>query len=119
MQLNKETFEAWLFSQPDKRKWHYCDCFDCLIASFIKETTCFTDPSVGPLEYSEFPICPDRPFPSWLVGFMEARENLGGWNRREIITASNAKAGWTKMFGSPVVSPDPEPCREPEMQPCQ
>ena len=47
MQINQETFEAWLFAQPDERKYNYLDNNNCLICRFVKETTNIQDISAG------------------------------------------------------------------------
>jgi hypothetical protein len=39
MQINRETFEAWLFAQPDERTFDYCNPKECAMCMFVKETT--------------------------------------------------------------------------------
>lgn len=39
MKIQQETFEAWLFSQPDERTYDYLNINNCLICNFAHETT--------------------------------------------------------------------------------
>lgn len=121
MQINKETFEAWLFSQPDDKVWNYEDNCGCVVACFIKETTNI-NPSVVPRKFRDqgkpawFPEYIN--FPQWLINFEDSWFQHGVDERTRLesfITAKKAKALWIDMFGSPVVSPEPEPEHEPAM----
>lgn len=38
-EINRERFEAWLFSQPKDRNFDYTNPRDCAICAFLKETT--------------------------------------------------------------------------------
>jgi len=40
VQIERERFEAWLFSQPREREVNIGDGHDCVICCFIKETAC-------------------------------------------------------------------------------
>lgn len=47
-EINREHFEAWLFSQPEERKFNYLDVTGgCAVCSFIRETTNFTNCAGG------------------------------------------------------------------------
>lgn len=39
MEINKERFEAWLYSQPRSRVFNLADQGDCLLCSFMHETS--------------------------------------------------------------------------------
>jgi hypothetical protein len=45
--FNRETFEAWLASQPGDRGFDYFDNCGCACAAFVKETTSISNPIVG------------------------------------------------------------------------
>lgn len=88
MQLEKERFEAWLFSQPDDRKWNYGDSENCAGCCFVRETTNVKNPNFGGhywrIGRNEFEI------PKWLFNTIVPLPIH--------FTAAHAKAQWRKLF---------------------
>lgn len=37
--ITKAKFKAWARRQPDERQWNYYNNYDCVVCSFVKETT--------------------------------------------------------------------------------
>ena len=67
--INRETFEAWLFAQPLEREFNYMSCSNCVVSSFIKETTSYRNPSCGGSYFrlkKEEDIFEPIPFEDWL-----------------------------------------------------
>lgn len=65
MTINRELFEAWLFSQPREREFVYTDNRNCLICSFLKSNTRFQNPNVSH-SHLYLDNCKSEPIPSWL-----------------------------------------------------
>lgn len=61
--ITKAKFKEWLAKQPDEREWYFFDNHQCVVCSFIKETTGIKV-SAGGHTYS---VGRDsRPLPFWL-----------------------------------------------------
>ncbi len=70
-EINRERFEAWLFSQPKERSFIYGDICGCAVASFLKECTSIQDPTVSSDTFRSradvlLPDAGRKPLPEWL-----------------------------------------------------
>jgi len=120
MNINQETFEAWLFSQPDDRQYDYRDNEGCLLCMFAKETSnkrlsvagrafrVISDPE-NTFKYIDFD--------SWLQRFMCdcVRTNLGYDSVPLSEDFKTVKAIYVAMFGQPMMEiPMPELIEQPK-----
>lgn len=94
MEIQQEHFEAWLFAQPNSRRWDYCDGQNCVIASFIKETTAITEPLVNSKEWwmdiKDLYVKDGFPIPLWLYNTLVSGST--------IIQATHLKARYRQLF---------------------
>lgn len=108
-EINRELFEAWLFSQPLERKFHYVKVDgSCAICCFVKETIKIEDVWGG----SRFingtingtPI--KIPVPSWwdINGHGERYEApLSRCHNAGTLTIANMQRRYIEMFGDPCI----------------
>jgi hypothetical protein len=64
-EINRERFEAWLFSQQKDREFDYTDLRECLICKFIRETSSLKVRMVTP-GFIALEGSPSIPMPKWL-----------------------------------------------------
>jgi hypothetical protein len=93
--IEMETFEAWLFAQPDEREWNYMDGHKCMICSFIKETSSAKDPGVGGSYYRV--NGEHKPLPRFLHNRFEYGL-LSTSSHGVVFSAKTMKERWLKMF---------------------
>jgi len=113
MNINQETFEAWLFSQPDSRTYNYSDNTGCLICSFVKETTNVKKVSAGGSTLTTDGEV--LAFEGWIKSFMckNIQTEIGYWGIPISNDYKTAKAIYVAMFGQPMVEiPMPEPIEQ-------
>ena len=69
-EINRELWEAWLFSQPKERSFNYADCCACAVCAFTSETTnCKGVIVAGELVWANLSDYPQKPLtkiPEWL-----------------------------------------------------
>lgn len=113
MEIHRERFEAWLFSQPDERGFVYSDPKNCLVCMFIKETSAFNNPEVGPLDYKAAPHLPVQPLPPFIRnGRLEKSLLAVGWlgGAGNAYSFGSVKRRYLKLF--PDFSPTSDVNRE-------
>jgi hypothetical protein len=93
MTINKETFEAWLFSQLDERIFFYNNNNDCLLCKFLKETTRFSRPDVGGFTWQADKTLPRENLPLWFEYLMSKRCATG-----KAITFGQMKQAWLTLW---------------------
>jgi len=94
MIIEQERFEAWLFSQPDNRKWFFFDNTGCCLASFIKETTNAQYVTVGGCTYTV------DDFTGTLPTWAGTETFFSKVDRRRDFTASKIKQAFSRLFPS-------------------
>lgn len=90
MTLEKERFEAWLFSQPDKREFDYLNTTGCMGCSFVKETTNINNPAFGGITWGKLDNYGDWPLPDWFRAALISMPRF--------FTAADTKSAWRKLF---------------------
>lgn len=105
MQIERELFEAWLFSQPPERQFYYYDTNGCAIASFLREALGIQRPRVGGMEFddAEGKGCL---LPQWL---------------RDIVfplpihfTVAQLRRRYLELFPDTFIATEPAPNAQPE-----
>lgn len=95
IEINRETFEAWLFAQPGGRAFKYLegspdDKTGCLLCNFLRETSSGKVYVLG----SQF-----------LVGFHNPRIEMPDWayklTKIEPLTAAAVRQAYIAAFGDP------------------
>lgn len=99
MQINRETFEAWLFTQPDERTYNFIDYSDCLLCKFIKETTNIENIRVGSTYFRVNGKCQE--FDDWLMRYAIGFNPKANTSLAIGATFGNAKLLYTIIFGNP------------------
>lgn len=115
MEINRERFEAWLFSQPRERTFNYMDGNGgCLICHFFQQTTKLAA-SVGGNYYTVAESLPAaigryiygerETIPFWLYSLLDQRERRG-------LTQTNSyghmQDAYVRLYGPVNGSPGPE-----------
>jgi hypothetical protein len=106
MNIEKERFEAWLFSQPDDRTWNYCDNLGCVGCCFLKETVAMPNPGFGgDFYFEDMEIIGEEPkeIPYFLIKILRDVRDIVPLTA---ITAAALKTTWRKL------NPEPEEPRE-------
>jgi len=100
MTIEKERFEAWLFSQPRDRYFRFTNSRGCLICSFLNETMkgkWFVDAwDFGPID-KHGDYCYYHQLPKWLVEMVDKIRMSPGYHG--YITISKAQDAFLAMFG--------------------
>lgn len=65
--FTRKSFKAWLAKQPASRRFDYTACSNCLIATWIKDTTKHKEVRVLPDMARLGPNRIDFEFPKWLL----------------------------------------------------
>lgn len=103
--IHKERFEAWLFSQPDERRFDYVDNRNCIGCCFLREMARFDLLSFGPdavydKHATRFPL------PEWFTNLLRVVRidnpsgfvfNPGGLSSHW-ITFGEIKRAWLALF---------------------
>jgi hypothetical protein len=114
MQIQKEVFEHWLFSQPREREFQYLSNTECLLCAFIKETTNLA-PTVG--GFGIFWIWPSgTPYVGELVIHQSSLVGDIFSRRKEfrLISIGEAQDIYISLYGDPrIIEPDSTPIRIP------
>jgi hypothetical protein len=96
--ITRESFEAWLFSQPDDRVFLFTSCTSCVVASFLKETTSYNTPIVTDKYFMNGSnIQTERNLPEWLVILLEKVRLVTG-KYSNYILIRNLKKVYTLQF---------------------
>jgi hypothetical protein len=104
-EINREQFEAWLFSQPDERLFIYTeggetDKTGCLVCNFLREQTGLNGFNVSVCWVSYGPTLTDRMhFQEWLMNLLQRRSPSP-------FSAKETKLNYVSMFGDPSFSPE-------------
>jgi hypothetical protein len=111
MQINRETFEAWLFSQPDDRVIEASNGTKSFFCSFVRETTKYKGFMFGweAAHLNSF-LGPTVVLPSWLK-LLLSRENLyrvkgcsGLREEKLFLTCGELKQSYITLFGNPLTN---------------
>lgn len=126
--LNQEQCEAWLFNQPDDRIIEASDGRECVLCSFVRETTNLKDAQFigwnkwAPNYFESF-FDQEKilPLPAWATRFIdpdwihengrEERHILYTQGKAYFVTAGQMKARWIELFGQPKpaqIQPEPK-----------
>lgn len=118
--INREHFEAWLFSQPRTRAFNYDDVKGgCAVCSFIRETTDWAEACGG----SDAGVHKSRgtalmetiPLPDWMKvqtkGVLWALEPISS-----TITIGQMQDRYRELFPDACTEPEPKttPCPTPQ-----
>lgn len=117
IEINRETFEAWLFAQPSERGFYYPEGrpdakTGCLLCNFFRETR-MEKVFVGAFAlHTEFSVNtpkattgPHNRIPDWAIMLTRVRP----------LTVANVQAAYIAAFGDPrlpdlcVTKPEPAP----------
>lgn len=105
--INREHFEAWLFSQPDERLFNYTEGFDsdrigCVMCNFLRENTSIYPFAIGYGTYAYgVGINQEASLPTWFVSIMALRSG-------RYITAKEVKSLYLQEFPNAIVG-NPQP----------
>lgn len=91
-EINRERFEAWLFSQPGDRSWNFHDTQQCVLCSFIKETTNHLRPIVGGLWLTTSIGGSNVEIDEWVKVILRTRNEFG------IVSAGNMQQRYRELF---------------------
>lgn len=93
MNIEKEKFEAWLYSQPRDRRVDLSDGTDCLICKFVKETTNCIRPRAtwGQLLVDHLSPYDWTNLPEWLTNHIEP-------NRSTLQTFGEIQDSFREIF---------------------
>jgi hypothetical protein len=100
MNINKETFEAWLFSQPDDRTFDYMDNRDCLVCKYVKEVVGYKKNfSVG-ADYIRLheSLFTEFTFEKWFIDLLGERYNFSKHSEVSIFTFGEMKEAWLELW---------------------
>ena len=111
MEIQKERFEAWLFSQPDSRPFHWSDGCDCIMGHFLRENVskeCIVGAHIWSLSTGHYLASVIQELPKWFCEFQKDAvliRNPSGSNM------GNAKKRWIQLFGDPLAETKEKPVR--------
>lgn len=64
--MTEQSFTDWLARQDPDRTFAFCNHTDCLIASWLKETSVCSTPSMGVTSFTDLKTFKSVTFPQWL-----------------------------------------------------
>lgn len=99
--INREHFEAWLFSQPDERMFNYSEGFNtdqigCVMCNFLRENTNISQFCVGYSTFIHGEEWNDERLPAWFVNTMDKRSG-------RYISAKEVKQLYLQEFPNAIV----------------
>lgn len=107
-EINRESFEAWLFSQPPEREFNYSDIKGgCAVCTFVRETTSYSEACGGSdyygvrLKNNWADVNPEIvPLPDWLKsgsgGVLNVLERRPG--PLFVLTIQNMQRRYLELF---------------------
>jgi hypothetical protein len=116
MQINKETFEAWLFAQPRERRFifwqsHPDSIPGCLMCNFFREN--FVEPveAIGFTSFAKTNVLFRRAegrkeFPCWLMSLIP--RDFRSYDD-PAFTAGEIQDRWVKLFPQETIQTEPAP----------
>lgn len=98
MEINREMFEAWLFSQPLERKFDFHNIYECALCCFLREVCGSIDPIVGNISVLPKGLGGESiAMPKWLDSNDHAKAVL----RANPLTVANMQSRYISLFGDP------------------
>ena len=113
MELERERFEAWIFSQPPERVIESGDSERCFLCSFLKETT-NEIPRMTFVTWGLVGRTLVMPLPDWAKALVDYNwcKAISPYGVLQPITVAQMQQRYIELFG-PVGAPKPEPMAEP------
>lgn len=110
--INREHFEAWLFSQPDERTFEYIyGSYDsnpgCLLCNFLRETTNINKFEVGRIIVSMNGT--NYPLPNWFINLLSKQWLKEHEFYSRNITFKEVKEHYLLLFPNAVVGSNDSP----------
>jgi hypothetical protein len=113
MEINRERFEAWLFSQPDERMFDYMDVNGgCAVCAFIRETTQHKEACGGVTNvWLSRSNCLDEVNSYHIPNWLRSTKNgvLTAYIRTDQLFVHQMKRRYIELFGDPLAETVPQP----------
>lgn len=105
MEINREHFEFWLFSQHADRQFDFNDVFECPLCCFLREVEGRIGPAVGnsnfyPDGLGDGPSSKRVPMPKWLDA-SDVNDYANAVLRATPCTIANMQSRYIALFGDP------------------